>query len=161
MNFIAFFIYCVIVTITPGPTNIAILSIAHNFKIKKTFRFVFGVTAAMGILLTICCLKPCACGHCAEMMYFNLDHVLRLDDLCREFDMSKFQFIRAFKANTGISPYQFFLNCKVEHAKQLIEKNKDIYLAVTECGFVDLTHLNKHFKSVYGITAFEYLSGII
>ncbi|MBU7320519.1 AraC family transcriptional regulator [Paenibacillus oleatilyticus] len=95
-----------------------------------------------------------------EMIYFSLDHVLKLDDICRELDMSKFQFIRAFKADTGISPYQFFLNCKVEHAKRLIEKNKDIYAAVTECGFVDLSHMNRHFKSMYGITAFEYMSGI-
>lgn len=47
---------------------------------------------------------------------------------------------------------------KIERVKQLIEKNRDIYTAVTECGFVDLTHLNKHFKSVYGTTAFEYMS---
>nr|WP_103104594.1 AraC family ligand binding domain-containing protein [Brevibacillus reuszeri] len=26
-----------------------------------------------------------------------------------------------------------------------------------ECGFSDLTHLNKHFKRVYGTTAFEYM----
>jgi AraC-like DNA-binding protein len=91
-----------------------------------------------------------------EMMYSSLEHVLKLDDLCKEFDLSKFQFIRAFKLHTGISPYQFFLNCKVEHAKQSIEKSKDIYAAVAECGFVDLTHLNRHFKSVFGITAHEY-----
>ncbi|MFZ7102521.1 MAG: helix-turn-helix domain-containing protein [Peptococcaceae bacterium] len=93
-----------------------------------------------------------------EIIYASLDHVLKLEDICREVEMSKFQFIRTFKANTGISPYQFFLSCKVEHAKQLIEKNRDIYKAVTECGFVDLTHLNRHFKGRYGITAFEYLS---
>jgi AraC-like DNA-binding protein len=58
--------------------------------------------------------------------------------------------------HTGISPYQFFLNCKVEHAKQSIEQTKDIYAAVAECGFVDLTHLNRHFKSMFGITAHEY-----
>nr|WP_275299053.1 helix-turn-helix transcriptional regulator [Clostridium sp. YIM B02500] len=92
------------------------------------------------------------------MIYYNLENVLRLDDICRELNMSKFQFIRLFKANTGISPYQYFLNCKVEMAKKLIEKNRDVYSAVAECGFVDLTHLNKHFKSIYGITAFEYLS---
>ncbi|GAB6154354.1 hypothetical protein JCM17380_31040 [Desulfosporosinus burensis] len=85
---------------------------------------------------------------------------LRLDDICRELDISKFQFIRMFKAGTGISPYQYFLNCRVELAKQLIEKNKDVYSAVAECGFVDLTHLNKHFKSIYGITAFEYRSSL-
>lgn len=95
-----------------------------------------------------------------EMIYAGLGGVLRLDDICGELGMSKFQFIRAFKAGTGISPYRFFLNCKVEHVKHLIEKSKDVYWAVAECGFVDLAHLNRHFKSVYGITAFEYMSGI-
>lgn len=93
-----------------------------------------------------------------EMIYYSLENVLRLDDIGKELGMSKFQLIRAFKTSAGISPYQYFLNCKMERSKQLIEKNRDIYAAVTECGFVDLTHLNKHFKRVYGITAHEYLS---
>ncbi|MDQ7095225.1 helix-turn-helix transcriptional regulator [Desulfosporosinus sp. PR] len=84
--------------------------------------------------------------------------MLSLAEISKEFGMSKFQFIRIFKANTGISPYQYFLNYKVERAKQLIEKNRDVYSAVTECNFVDLTHLNRHFKSIYGTTAFEYMS---
>ncbi|WP_410514954.1 AraC family transcriptional regulator [Paenibacillus sp. BR2-3] len=93
-----------------------------------------------------------------EMMFCSIENVLKLDDLCKEFELSKYQFIREFKTHTGISPYQFFLNCKVEHAKQSIEKNKDVYSAVAECGFVDLTHLNRHFKSMFGITAYEYMS---
>ncbi len=93
-----------------------------------------------------------------EMIHSSLDHVLRVDEIGKVFGMSKFQFIRTFKTGTGISPYQYYLNCKVERAKQLIEKNRDIYSAVTECGFVDLTHLNRHFKRVYGTTAFEYMS---
>ncbi|MBP1996235.1 AraC family transcriptional regulator [Paenibacillus eucommiae] len=93
-----------------------------------------------------------------DMFHANLEHVLKLDEICKELHLSKFQFIRLFKAQTGISPYQYFLNCKIERAKQVIEKNKDIYSAVAACGIVDLTHLNKHFKSVYGTTAFEYMS---
>ncbi|MGG0848343.1 helix-turn-helix domain-containing protein [Peribacillus simplex] len=93
-----------------------------------------------------------------DMLHTNLENVLKLDEICKELNLSKFKFIRSFKAHTGISPYQYFLNCKIERAKQLIEKNGDIYSAVAECGFVDLTHLNKHFKSVYGTTAFEYIS---
>ena len=93
-----------------------------------------------------------------DMLHTNLENVLKLDEIGKELNLSKFQFIRLFKAHTGISPYQYFLNCKIERAKQLIEKNGDIYSAVAECGFVDLTHLNKHFKSVYGTTAFEYMS---
>lgn len=95
-----------------------------------------------------------------DMLHANLENVLKLDEICKELNLSKFQFIRLFKAHTGISPYQYFLNCKIERAKQLIEKNGDIYSVVAECGFVDLSHLNKHFKSVYGTTAFEYLSHI-
>ena len=91
-----------------------------------------------------------------NMFHANLESVLKLEEISAELDLSKFQFIRLFKAHTGISPYQYFLNCKIELAKQILEENGDIYSAVTECGFVDLTHLNKHFKNVYGTTAFEY-----
>ena len=93
-----------------------------------------------------------------DLLHNNLENILRLDEVCKELGLSKFQFIRFFKTHTGISPYQYYLNYKIERAKHLIETNKDIYSAVAECGFVDLTHLNKHFKSVYGTTAFEYLS---
>lgn len=91
-----------------------------------------------------------------EMIYSKLEDVMSLDEICKEFSLSKFQFIRLFKANTGTSPYQYFIFCKVNRAKQLLEKNKDIYSTIAECGFVDLSHLNKHFKKIYGITAFEY-----
>lgn len=95
-----------------------------------------------------------------DMLHANLEKVLKLDEISNELQLSKFQFIRLFKSHTGISPYQYFLNCKIERAKQVIEKSRDIYSAVAACGFVDLTHLNKHFKSVYGTTAFEYMSHI-
>lgn len=94
------------------------------------------------------------------MLHTNVEGVLSLNEVCKELGLSNYQFIRAFKAHTGISPYQYYLTCKVERAKQIIEKNRDIYTAVAECGFVDLTHLNKHFKSIYGITAFDYMSQI-
>lgn len=93
-----------------------------------------------------------------EMIYAKLNDVISLEELSKEFSISKYQFIRAFKANAGISPYQYFIFCKVNRAKQLLESNGDIYSAVAECGFVDLSHLNKHFKRIYGITAFEYKS---
>ncbi|MFM9328047.1 helix-turn-helix domain-containing protein [Paenibacillus mesotrionivorans] len=93
-----------------------------------------------------------------DMLHANLEHVLKLDEISRELHLSKFQLIRLFKAHMGISPYQYFLNCKIERAKLLIEKNRDVYSAVAACGFVDLSHFNRHFKSVYGVTAFEYIS---
>ncbi|MFP7492426.1 AraC family transcriptional regulator [Terribacillus saccharophilus] len=96
-------------------------------------------------------------GKAKDMMHASLQGVLKLDDICLELGMSKYKFIRLFKAHTGSSPYQYFLNGKLEYAKQIIERNRDIYAAVAACGFVDLAHLNRHFKGVYGITAYEYM----
>ena len=93
-----------------------------------------------------------------ELLHANSEQLLKLDETAKELNLSKFQFIRFFKAHTGISPYQYYLNCKIERAKQLIEKNRDVYSAVADCGFADLTHLNKHFKSVYRTTAFGYMT---
>lgn len=91
-----------------------------------------------------------------EILIANRSKPLKLEEICKELQLSKYQFIRIFSSHTGISPYQYFLNCKVEYAKKIIEETRDIYVAVIECDFVDLTHLNKHFKRVYGITAYEY-----
>lgn len=85
----------------------------------------------------------------------------KLEEVSSLLNLSKFQFIRKFKAQTGITPYQYFLNSKVEQARKSLDKYKDVYQTVVECGFFDLTHLNKHFKSIYGITAREYVMHLI
>lgn len=51
MNITAFLVYCIIVTFTPGPTNIVILSTVQNFGIRKAMEYVYGATLAFSILL--------------------------------------------------------------------------------------------------------------
>lgn len=51
MNITAFLLYCVIVTFTPGPTNIVILATVQNFGPHKAMQYVYGATAAFGLLL--------------------------------------------------------------------------------------------------------------
>lgn len=53
MNIASFLIYCIIVTFTPGPTNIVILSTVHSFGTKKAVEYTYGATIAFGILLVI------------------------------------------------------------------------------------------------------------
>ena len=53
MNITSFLIYCIIVTFTPGPTNIVILSTAHNLGTKKAMEYSYGATIAFGLLLGI------------------------------------------------------------------------------------------------------------
>lgn len=56
MNITSFFIYCIIVTFTPGPTNIIILSTVNNFGTKKAKEYAYGATLAFGLLVTISAL---------------------------------------------------------------------------------------------------------
>lgn len=51
MNITSFLIYCIIITFTPGPTNIVILSTVNNFGMKKAMAYTYGATFAFGILL--------------------------------------------------------------------------------------------------------------
>ncbi|WP_449241855.1 helix-turn-helix domain-containing protein [Desulfovibrio sp.] len=91
-----------------------------------------------------------------EMLRHDMGAAPRLDDLCREVGLSKFHFIRLFQRATGVTPYQYFLGCRLERVKELLERGEDAYSAMLDCGFYDLSHLNRHFKAVYGTTPLEY-----
>ncbi|MGD1819118.1 MAG: LysE family translocator [Pleomorphochaeta sp.] len=56
MDISAFLAYCIIVTFTPGPTNVIILSLVQDLGTHRTLRFVFGATTAFGSLLTMSAL---------------------------------------------------------------------------------------------------------
>lgn len=53
MNLTSFLIYCFIVTVTPGPTNIDILSTVNHHGTKRAMQYTYGATIAFGLLLTI------------------------------------------------------------------------------------------------------------
>ena len=51
MNITSFLIYCFIVTFTPGPANIVILSTVNQFGTKRAMQYTYGATIAFGVLL--------------------------------------------------------------------------------------------------------------
>ncbi|MCP1462028.1 LysE family translocator [Bacillus amyloliquefaciens] len=53
MNITSLLLYCFIVTFTPGPTNIVILSTVNNLGPKKALQYTYGSTIAFGLLLVI------------------------------------------------------------------------------------------------------------
>ena len=53
MNMITLIVCCFIVTATPGPTNIIILSNVQNYGIKSGMRFIYGSTIGFVVLLVI------------------------------------------------------------------------------------------------------------
>ena len=92
-----------------------------------------------------------------EIMHCNFEAPLKLDEICSEIEMSKFHFIRQFKAIKVLSPYQFFLAHRIEQAKKYLDEGLELYTVMIKCGFYDLSHFNRQFKSVYGLTAHAYV----
>lgn len=53
MNITSFLMYCFIITVTPGPTNIVILSTTQNYGMKRGLHFSYGSTIAFFMLLVL------------------------------------------------------------------------------------------------------------
>jgi AraC family transcriptional regulator len=71
--------------------------------------------------------------------------------------LSQSQFARAFKASMGVSPYRWFLQARVKHAKMLLLSGahglSDIALRL---GFADQSHFTKAFHRATGTTPGEW-----
>lgn len=72
--------------------------------------------------------------------------------------MSPNYFSRLFKETTGITPHQYVIRCRVEEAQDLLRQGKlSIAEIATQVGFVDQSHLNRHFKRLVGVTPKTFL----
>lgn len=78
---------------------------------------------------------------------------IQLSDLAELLGLSQFHFSRLFKQATGVSPYQYVLQQRVERAKQLLKATDlpimDIALL---CGFSSHSHLGKWFRQYVGMS---------
>lgn len=86
-----------------------------------------------------------------EYFASHLAKGVTLQDLADLTRMSRSYFCRAFKATTGVSPYQFFLDARVDEAKRLLLGGRhsiaDISFAV---GFTDQSHFSRTFRRTVG-----------
>lgn len=79
-----------------------------------------------------------------------------LDDLCQVACMSKYHFLRCFKAYTGMTPHQYWLNVRIHRGQQALRSGVPVLDVVSELGFNDLSHFNRRFKPVFGMTPRQY-----
>jgi AraC family transcriptional regulator len=66
--------------------------------------------------------------------------------------VSPYHFTKLFKQSTGQSPHQYVVEARVRKAKELLTKGKFTISEVAyHVGFVDQSHLTRHFKRVFGL----------
>lgn len=83
----------------------------------------------------------------------HLPQRIKLAHLAAMADLSQSHFSRAFKASTGMAPYQWQLDARIRRAQALLvdtDASLDEVAEVT--GFADAVHLGRTFRKLTGVT---------
>lgn len=96
-----------------------------------------------------------------DYIHDYLDRDLNLKELAAVVQMSHHYFSQLFKQSMGITPHQYVIRCRIERAKELLMQGKLTIPDVAKVvGFVDQSHLHRHFKRLVGITPRAFLQQI-
>lgn len=87
----------------------------------------------------------------------HLAESLSLEDLARVLSLQPWEITKAFKKTTGVPPYQYVRNLRIERAKELLQRSNsslvDIALTV---GFSSQSHFTTAFKQLENCTPAQY-----
>ena len=82
---------------------------------------------------------------------------LSLMELAETVQMSPYYFSRLFKQSTGLTPHQYLINYRIGQVKQLLNTtNLSIANIAAQVGFVDQSHLARHFKRQVGTSPSQF-----
>ena len=87
----------------------------------------------------------------------HLDHSLTLEEMEKNFYVSKYYVTREFKKHTGFTFHQFVLKKKLLYSKQLLKEYQNSSEVFIKCGFKSYPHFLKCFKREFGMTPKEFL----
>ncbi len=92
-----------------------------------------------------------------DYIYSNYNRSLDLDELSKEIAISKFHFLRLFKACYGVSPYQYLTNVRLNKGAQLLkETGLHVSEIADDLGFEYPNSFIKSFQKSYGVSPLRY-----
>ncbi len=95
-----------------------------------------------------------------KLHYFftlKLEQDLTLEQVAREFNLSKFHFVRSYKAATGQTPMRYYQELKIKKACELLDSTAlNIEHIAEKLSFKDPDYFSRSFKKHMGISASQY-----
>lgn len=92
-----------------------------------------------------------------EYLENNYTKVIRLETLSQMTHKSKYQLLRIFTKEKGITPYHYLETIRINEAKSFLEKEIEPIEVAVLTGFSDQSHFTKSFKKRIGLTPKQYM----
>jgi AraC-like DNA-binding protein len=83
-----------------------------------------------------------------------------LAEMAAESGLSRYQLVRAFRAEVGMPPYAWLAQYRVARARALLERGHRPAEVSTLVGFADQAHLTRWFRRVVGVTPGAYRNSV-
>jgi AraC-like DNA-binding protein len=91
-----------------------------------------------------------------ELLCDELAGNVTLDELAGAAGTSRHRLSRLFGAAYGMPPHRFQLACRIGAARRMLEHGVPVAEVALEAGFVDQSHLHRHFHRTLGMTPGRY-----
>jgi AraC family transcriptional regulator len=83
----------------------------------------------------------------------DFHRALTLNTLAEEAHLSLFAFVRVFKRETGLSPWQFIIRCRIEASKSLLlSTHRAVAQIAFDVGWQNVSHFTAVFRRQVGTT---------
>lgn len=87
----------------------------------------------------------------------HLTENISLDTMAQKINLSKFYFNRYFKKHMGMTPHQYLIHLRIQHAKKLLSTSYDSIEKISElCGFDTSSNFIRSFKKRVGMTPTDF-----
>ncbi|ANQ47688.1 AraC family transcriptional regulator [Flammeovirga yaeyamensis] len=88
-----------------------------------------------------------------EYICSDLSNPPTLEDICKEFGLSRSKLIRDFKTEFGVPVYQFYNKMRMQNARELlVEKGLTVTEVSQNLGYKGLSKFSDAFKNFYGVS---------
>jgi AraC family transcriptional regulator len=95
-----------------------------------------------------------------DHVHDHLGERIGIDELAAVAGLSRYRFMRAFRASLGTTPYDYVLGRRVELAKALLDgAGLPLHEVARRCGFSDQSHLTREFRKRTGVTPGRFRPG--
>lgn len=95
-------------------------------------------------------------AHLCELLRARHAERLPLAELAREAGLSRYHLIRAFRAETGMTPHAWQLDLRIQHARRLLRQGAALAEVALDLGFADQSHFQRAFKQRVALTPRSY-----